>query len=898
MNKMNTMKRIRKYLIILCLFITGITCYSQAPNLISYQTVIRNGNNELVSNTTVGVRINILGGPEANVLVYQEEHTVKTNINGLAYLTIGNGTILNGVITGIDWSKGPYFIKSETDPTGGKNYSIIVVSQILSAPYAIYANTAEKLTVPLPETDPVFNGSIAKGITATDTSYWNKKLNSSDTIIISDRLNLKLNISDFPRGTTVGNTIYWNGNNWVILAPGRPGQISSVDNEGKPIWINSIPILNTNSITGITTNSSSSGGNITLDGGANVSARGVVWSTSSLPTVSLSTKTSNGTGIGSFSSAITGLSPNTTYYVRSYATNSVGTGYGNEITFTSSQVSTVPSLVTTAISSITSSTSSSGGNITSDGGETVSARGVVWSTSSLPTVSLSTKTSNGTGIGSFSSAITGLSPNTTYYVRSYATNSVGTGYGNQEAFTTSTSAQTVVTSLKIENPLDTLIISKKHKYIVNGVYENGRTIDLSDSVEITTSTKGINKFSGNNLVGAQSGNVVVQFNYKNLVIKDTTYINEVEDVANIDSYLKNPIANHKLVVPVVIINFIPTNDGLNKDNSKASGYFKLQNKTLDEVKSSLLELGKAIKFSSEEGSKFRGYKNVNSEPYIGIQVIKQFNIYEMPLMRASFKSESDYINDPMHEPDYKKIFSKLNLKELVDNHGVKEIWFNVSHLHKGLPSYNPTIHQNNNLVVLAESNMSSPITGDISNSFRNNNDLPIYNNTYVVYGFNYNGAFDLIDWIANNIHVKSHQIEIQINERDNSPNKELWLNQFIGIPKGGGKPIGRCGNVHFPPNGRYDYDYHNTTKIASDIENWRPDGQGLKLDVNNETWNNKNYKWPSGNNNDSQANWLLFWYQSIPGYNNQLKYESNNLTNWWDIFYDWDNVVKKNKGLF
>ena len=175
------MKRIRIKIIFFCLFITGITCYSQAPNLISYQTVIRNGNNELVSNTTIGVRISILGGSEANVLVYQEEHTVKTNINGLAYLTIGNGTILNGVFTGIDWSKGPYFIKSETDPTGGKNYTIVVLSQMLSVPYAIYSTTAEKLTGTLPETDPLFNGSIAKGITATDTSYWNRKLNSTDT---------------------------------------------------------------------------------------------------------------------------------------------------------------------------------------------------------------------------------------------------------------------------------------------------------------------------------------------------------------------------------------------------------------------------------------------------------------------------------------------------------------------------------------------------------------------------------------------------------------------------------------------------------------------------------------------------------------------------------------------
>jgi len=194
------MKRIRIQLIFFCLFITGITCYSQSPNLISYQTVIRNGNNELVSNTTIGVRISILGGPEANVLVYQEEHTVKTNINGLAYLTIGNGKILNGLITSIDWSKGPYFIKSETDPTGGKNYTIVVLSQMLSVPYAIYSSTAEKLTGTLPETDPVFNGSIARGITATDTSYWNKKLNASDTSRMLANyiagLNQKLNITD------------------------------------------------------------------------------------------------------------------------------------------------------------------------------------------------------------------------------------------------------------------------------------------------------------------------------------------------------------------------------------------------------------------------------------------------------------------------------------------------------------------------------------------------------------------------------------------------------------------------------------------------------------------------------------------------------------------------------
>ena len=223
MNKTNTMNRIRIHLILFSLLMTGIACYSQSPNLISYQTVIRNGNNELVSNTTIGVRISILGGPEANVLVYQEEHTVKTNINGLAYLTIGNGKILNGLITSIDWSKGPYFIKSETDPTGGKNYTIVVLSQMLSVPYAIYSSTAERITGTIPEKDPLFNGSIAKGITATDTSYWNRKLNTSDTSrMLSNYLKKSEAITtggvetdpvfngSIAKGITATDTSYWN----------------------------------------------------------------------------------------------------------------------------------------------------------------------------------------------------------------------------------------------------------------------------------------------------------------------------------------------------------------------------------------------------------------------------------------------------------------------------------------------------------------------------------------------------------------------------------------------------------------------------------------------------------------------------------------------------------------
>ncbi|MDP5002241.1 MAG: hypothetical protein NWQ15_10115 [Flavobacterium sp.] len=145
----------------------------------------------------------------------------------------------------------------------------------------------------------------------------------------------------------------------------------------------------------------------------------------------------DGTGTGSFTSSISGLTPNTTYYVRAYATNSVGTSYGNEINFTTASIQ-LPVLTTTAISNIGQTTSTSGGTISSDGGGEIIERGVVWSTSQNPTVALSTKTIDGSGIGAFSSNIISLAANTQYYVRAYATNSAGTAYGNEVNFTTLT----------------------------------------------------------------------------------------------------------------------------------------------------------------------------------------------------------------------------------------------------------------------------------------------------------------------------------------------------------------------------------------------------------------------------------------------------------------------------
>ncbi len=202
-----------------------------------------------------------------------------------------------------------------------------------------------------------------------------------------------------------------------------------------------LPSLTTSAVTSITATTAISEGNITNDGGAAITVRGVCWSTTTNPTIANS-KTTEGTGMGSFVSNLTGLTSNTTYYVRAYATNSAGTAYGNEVSFKTSAV--VPSLTTTEITSITATTASSGGNITNDGGASVTARGVCWSTSQNPTVADS-HTDDGNGTGSFTSILTGLSSNTTYYVRAYATNSAGTAYGNELSFKTSAGIPSLIT---------------------------------------------------------------------------------------------------------------------------------------------------------------------------------------------------------------------------------------------------------------------------------------------------------------------------------------------------------------------------------------------------------------------------------------------------------------------
>jgi hypothetical protein len=249
------------------LLLQSVFGFAQAPNKMSYQAVIRNSNNTVVSNHAVGMRISILQATATGSSVYTETQSPTTNANGLIAIEIGTGTILSGSFANIDWANGPYFVKTETDPNGGSNYTLTGTSQLLSVPYALYAKTA--------------------------------------------------------------------GNALPTLTGGTYGQ-SLFNCNGHLQWGPCLPIVQTNQAATISNDSVLLGGSIINNGGGNVSEYGVVWSTSPVPTVNNFKQIDTDLNTN-FTITLTGLQPNTQYYVRAYAINETGIAYGNEISFKSAK---------------------------------------------------------------------------------------------------------------------------------------------------------------------------------------------------------------------------------------------------------------------------------------------------------------------------------------------------------------------------------------------------------------------------------------------------------------------------------------------------------------------------------------------------------------------------------
>jgi len=336
----------------------------------------------------------------------------------------------------------------------------------------------------------------------------------------------------------------------------------------------------------------------------------------------------------------------------------------------------------------------------------------------------------------------------------------------------------------------------------------------------------------------------------------------------IPPFLATPAANASWEIPVVIIRYLPTLDGRRVDSVEAS-----MRGTLDEVRSRITVLEERVKFMLEEGSRFRGYRDATALPSVGYRVLHIVTVYE-----HFTRGQEVPWNRGHYFPDYHRILEAANARTWVEQRGVKEFWVWGYHSEK---------------FEQPESNMSSPVTGDISNSARSQDDLPVFNRTYTVYGYNFARTQ------AEAVHNHGHQLEAILGHIDPG----IFWTEFVGRSAANSYTMGRAGWTHMPPNTLTDYDYLNTRRVASDIADWRPGG-GATSEVSLETWATLPYRWPTalapGERQIAQrdeSQWYIYWMQNMPGRGNQIPATGGGMTNWWHFTGDWDQAMRSDVGL-
>jgi hypothetical protein len=174
----------KKIFTLLTVISLSLSVFAQAPQKMSYQCVVRNASGVLITNQNVGIRISILHSTPSGTVVYQETYSPnpQTNANGLATIEIGGGVPVTGTFSAINWASGPYYLKTETDPTGGTSYTVIGTSQLLSVPYALDAKTAENYS----ESDPVYsawNKSAGISITSSQVSDFTTSVTNNAAVL-------------------------------------------------------------------------------------------------------------------------------------------------------------------------------------------------------------------------------------------------------------------------------------------------------------------------------------------------------------------------------------------------------------------------------------------------------------------------------------------------------------------------------------------------------------------------------------------------------------------------------------------------------------------------------------------------------------------------------------------
>jgi len=338
-------------------------------------------------------------------------------------------------------------------------------------------------------------------------------------------------------------------------------------------------------------------------------------------------------------------------------------------------------------------------------------------------------------------------------------------------------------------------------------------------------------------------------------------------VEELDPFLTAPAESAVYEMPVAILSYLPTLDGLQLD-AETAGW----STTLDQARAEIVQKEIRVKFALEEGSRFRGFDDPDAPPSLGYRVVAKITVFE-PLPPGPGTPES-------HQPDYRQLLERFDAGHWVNELGVKEVW--VWGYHHG------ALHP-------VESNMASPTTGDVSNSWRID-DLPVYERTYVLYNYNYTRSQ------AEAVHNHGHQLESILSHAAwlQDGNADLFWRRFSGQDADGQAILGRCGNTHIPPNTTAHYDYLNPATVASDIRAWQPAG-GPTTPVSYHTWGDHPYAWPYGEwafGQREETQWYIFWMQSMPGFGGAVPWGATTMTNWWVFTADWDAAITAGLGLY
>jgi len=298
----------KRPLLFLISLLPVIFASAQAPEGIRYQGVVRNSDNELVAEALVGMRISILQYSDTGAAVYEEIQTPLTNMNGLASIVIGQGDATSSSLEDVPWEDGPFFIKTETDPEGGNNYTIEAVSQLLSVPYAFFAKKAGSA-------QEVFSGNYEDLENTPDMGIYATKDMQGENIV---------NLGNPKEDQDAANQAYAEHRALELNL-----RMDAIENHVEEL---NTPVVETANVSNISDSAATVGGNVTYDGGSEVSSRGVYWGTESDPE-NTGEQLQIGSGTGEFSAILDGLTPETTYYVKAFATNSHTTAYGEERSF-------------------------------------------------------------------------------------------------------------------------------------------------------------------------------------------------------------------------------------------------------------------------------------------------------------------------------------------------------------------------------------------------------------------------------------------------------------------------------------------------------------------------------------------------------------------------------------